>query len=124
MFALESMLAETVTTETQQIARGLRERDIALLHALVEQYQYRLVRYLIYFTGRRDQVDDLVQAGYAGTALLLLVRQRALWSAGERNRTTGTGRDRLRVRAWRTLPSAARAVLQSQRLRARMNPCP
>src|SRR5580692_3131496 len=65
MFALESIfetsLAETVTTETQQIARGLRERDIALLHALVEQYQYRLVRYLIYLTGRRDQVDDLVQ---------------------------------------------------------------
>lgn len=61
MFAFETILAETVSTETQQIARGLRERDIALLHALVEQYQYRLVRYLIYFTGRRDAVDDLVQ---------------------------------------------------------------
>ncbi len=57
----ETSLAEAVTTETQQIARGLRERDMALLHALVEQYQYRLVRYLIYFTGRRDAVDDLVQ---------------------------------------------------------------
>jgi RNA polymerase sigma-70 factor (ECF subfamily) len=65
MFALESIfetiLAETVSTETQQIARGLRQRDIALLHALVEQYQYRLVRYLIYLLGRRDPVDDLVQ---------------------------------------------------------------
>jgi RNA polymerase sigma-70 factor (ECF subfamily) len=29
--------------------------------SLAEQYQYRLVRYLIYLTGRRDQVDDLVQ---------------------------------------------------------------
>jgi RNA polymerase sigma-70 factor, ECF subfamily len=50
-----------VSSDSQQIARGLRERDIALLHALVEQYQYRLVRYLIYLLGRRDEVDDLVQ---------------------------------------------------------------
>src|ERR1035438_7109773 len=61
MFAFETILAETVSTETQQIARGLRQRDLALLHALVEQYQYRLVRYLIYLLGRRDPVDDLVQ---------------------------------------------------------------
>ena len=32
-----------------------------MLQGLVEQYQYRLVRYLIYFLGRRDLVDDLVQ---------------------------------------------------------------
>ena len=32
-----------------------------LLHQLVEEYQYRLVRYLIYLTGRRDYVDDIVQ---------------------------------------------------------------
>src|SRR5580693_1272690 len=50
-----------VSSDSQQIARGLRERDIALLHTLVEQYQYRLVRYLIYLLGRRDEVDDLVQ---------------------------------------------------------------
>src|ERR1035437_4083302 len=61
MFAFETILAETMSTETQQIARGLRQRDLALLHALVEQYQYRLVRYLIYLLGRRDPVDDLVQ---------------------------------------------------------------
>jgi RNA polymerase sigma-70 factor (ECF subfamily) len=52
---------ETVIIETQQIARGLYRRDVAVLHALVEQYQYRLVRYLIYLTGRLDSVDDLVQ---------------------------------------------------------------
>jgi RNA polymerase sigma-70 factor (ECF subfamily) len=50
-----------VSSDSQQIARGLRERDIALLHALVGQYQYRLVRYLIYLLGKRDEVDDLVQ---------------------------------------------------------------
>ena len=60
-----SVEAMTITgsgdTETQRIARGLRLRDVALIHQLVEQYQNRLVRYLIYFTGRRDHVEDLVQ---------------------------------------------------------------
>jgi RNA polymerase sigma-70 factor (ECF subfamily) len=54
-------LAETLDTDTQQIARGLRHRDLALLNSLVLQYQYRLVRYLIYLLGSRDLVDDLVQ---------------------------------------------------------------
>jgi RNA polymerase sigma-70 factor (ECF subfamily) len=35
--------------------------DVVVLETLVEQYQYRLVRYLIYLLGRRDGVDDLVQ---------------------------------------------------------------
>jgi len=48
-------------SDTQQIALGLRQRDVAVLEALVEQYHYRLVRYLIYLLGRRDGVDDLVQ---------------------------------------------------------------
>jgi RNA polymerase sigma-70 factor (ECF subfamily) len=54
-------LAAGVSSDTQRIARGLRQRDVTLLHALVEQYQYRLVRYLIYLMGRHDEVDDLVQ---------------------------------------------------------------
>lgn len=54
-------MAEAFETETQQIARGLRRRDMALLQRLVAQYQFRLVRYLIYLLGRRDAVDDLVQ---------------------------------------------------------------
>ncbi|HVT57199.1 MAG TPA: sigma-70 family RNA polymerase sigma factor [Thermoanaerobaculia bacterium] len=48
-------------TESERIARGLRERDIELLGGLVEQYQVRLVRYLIHLLGRREQVEDLVQ---------------------------------------------------------------
>jgi RNA polymerase sigma-70 factor (ECF subfamily) len=48
-------------SDTQQIALGLRQGDVVILEALVEQYQYRLVRYLIYLLGRRDGVDDLVQ---------------------------------------------------------------
>jgi len=54
-------LPGTGYTDTQEIARGLRHRDVALLNALVAQYQYRLVRYLIYILGSRDAVDDLVQ---------------------------------------------------------------
>jgi RNA polymerase sigma-70 factor (ECF subfamily) len=61
MFEYDGTMAVAVNTETQRIARGLRQRDIALLHDLVEQYQFRLVRYLIYLLGRRDSVDDLVQ---------------------------------------------------------------
>jgi RNA polymerase sigma-70 factor, ECF subfamily len=61
MLECDETLAEALTTDTQRIARGLRQRDVALLHALVEQYQFRLVRYLIYLLGRRDSVDDLVQ---------------------------------------------------------------
>ena len=60
--SVEAMtITGSVDTETQRIARGLRLRDVALIHQLVEQYQYRLVRYLIYLTGRRDHVEDLVQ---------------------------------------------------------------
>ena len=61
MAEYDMTLAGGVSSDTQRIARGLRRRDITLLHALVEQYQYRLVRYLIYLMGRRDDVDDLVQ---------------------------------------------------------------
>jgi RNA polymerase sigma-70 factor (ECF subfamily) len=61
MFAYGMTLAGTVDAEMQRLADGLRKRDLALLQGLVEQYQYRLVRYLIYFLGRPDLVDDLVQ---------------------------------------------------------------
>jgi RNA polymerase sigma-70 factor, ECF subfamily len=54
-------IAISGNSETQRIARGLRVKDAALIHQLVEQYQYRVVRYLIYLTGRRDHVEDLVQ---------------------------------------------------------------
>ena len=48
-------------TETGNIARGLRERDRELLADLVERYQHRLVRYLLYLTGRREHAEDLAQ---------------------------------------------------------------
>jgi RNA polymerase sigma-70 factor, ECF subfamily len=48
-------------SDTERIALGLRQRDVVVLETLVEQYQYRLVRYLVSVLGRRDGVDDLVQ---------------------------------------------------------------
>ena len=61
MFEYGTTLAGSVNSETQHIALGLRQRNIAFLQELVGRYQYRLVRYLIYLLGRRDEVDDLVQ---------------------------------------------------------------
>ena len=50
-----------MNSDTQHIALGLRQRNVAFLQELVGRYQHRLVRYLIYLLGRRDEVDDLVQ---------------------------------------------------------------
>jgi RNA polymerase sigma-70 factor (ECF subfamily) len=61
MLEYDGTMAVAGNTDTQRIARGLRQRDVALLHDLVVEYQFRLVRYLIYLLGRRDSVDDLVQ---------------------------------------------------------------
>jgi RNA polymerase sigma-70 factor (ECF subfamily) len=54
-------LMTTAETETAKIARGLRERDIELLTELVDRYQHRLVRYVLYLTGRRESAEDLAQ---------------------------------------------------------------
>jgi RNA polymerase sigma-70 factor (ECF subfamily) len=61
MFDYELTSGASMESDTQQIALGLRQGDVVVLEALVEQYQYRLVRYLIYLLGRREGVDDLVQ---------------------------------------------------------------
>ena len=61
MFDYELTSGAPMESDTKQIALGLRQRDVVVLEALVEQYQYRLVRYLIYLLGRRGGVDDLVQ---------------------------------------------------------------
>ena len=54
-------LNTTAETETAKIARGLRDGDMELLADLVERSQRRLVRYLLYLTGRRDYAEDLAQ---------------------------------------------------------------
>ena len=61
MFDYELTSRASMESETQRIALGLRQGDVVVLEALVEQYQYRLVRYLVSLLGRRDGVDDFVQ---------------------------------------------------------------
>jgi len=48
-------------SETSAIARGLRRRDPELLDRLIEQYQHRLLRYLLFLTGNRETAEDLFQ---------------------------------------------------------------
>ncbi len=56
-FYFESAMAR----ESTEIARGLRRRDPDLLDRLIEQYQHRLLRYLVSLTGRRELAEDLFQ---------------------------------------------------------------
>jgi len=48
-------------SEASAIARGLRRRDPDLFDRLIEQYQHRLLRYLIYLVGNRHLAEDLFQ---------------------------------------------------------------
>ena len=48
-------------SEASAIARGLRRHDPDLLDCLIEQYQHRLLRYLVYLAGNRELAEDLFQ---------------------------------------------------------------
>lgn len=48
-------------SENQAIARGLKNQDAELLDHLIELYQHRLLRYLLFLTGKRDVAEDLFQ---------------------------------------------------------------
>ena len=50
-----------MTDERQTLAAGLRRRDPALLDRLIEQYQQRLYRYLLFLTGEPALAEDLFQ---------------------------------------------------------------
>ncbi len=69
MFEYELTSGASMESDARQIAIGLRQRQVLLLEALVERYQYRLVRYLIMLSGRSDGVDDLVQEVLVQTVL-------------------------------------------------------
>lgn len=61
MIATTFSLLVTMETEEAQIAQGLRRRDPELLDTLIEQYQHRLLRYLLHLTGNRVLAEDLFQ---------------------------------------------------------------
>jgi RNA polymerase sigma-70 factor (ECF subfamily) len=54
-------LTEQAQQANAAIAAGLRRRDPDLLEELIELYQHRLFRYLLFLTGNRDLSQDLFQ---------------------------------------------------------------
>jgi RNA polymerase sigma-70 factor (ECF subfamily) len=61
MNATAHYLMSAMESEPSAIARGLRRRDPDLLDRLIEQYQHRLLRYLVYLAGNRELAEDLFQ---------------------------------------------------------------
>jgi RNA polymerase sigma-70 factor (ECF subfamily) len=61
--SLESGLrfSSLMTDDAKSIARGLKQRDPELLDLLIEQYQFRLFRYLLHLTGSRERAEDFFQ---------------------------------------------------------------
>ena len=60
-FAPAVSFSTLMRDEMKNIARGLQKRDPDLLDRLIEQYQYRLFRYLLYITGDKARAEDFFQ---------------------------------------------------------------
>ncbi len=58
---VEAGRLEDVQRENLAIARGLKRNDPELLDQLIEAYQHRLLRYLLFLTGKREVAEDLFQ---------------------------------------------------------------
>ena len=52
---------EETQRENLAIARGLKRNDPELMDRLIELYQHRLLRYLLFLTGKREVAEDLFQ---------------------------------------------------------------
>lgn len=61
MNAAACYFVQAMAEENSEIARGLRRRDPDLLDRLIEQYQHRLLRYLLHLTGNPALAEDLFQ---------------------------------------------------------------
>jgi RNA polymerase sigma-70 factor (ECF subfamily) len=59
--AASLLFSTLMTDDTKSLAHGLRRRDPELLDRLIEQYQYRLFRYLLYITANRERAEDFFQ---------------------------------------------------------------
>ena len=59
--ALSAEAARAVELENAAIARGLKRQDPELLDSLIDTYQHRLMRYLMFLTGKREVAEDLFQ---------------------------------------------------------------
>ena len=59
--SLKATLADQVQSENEAIAHGLKKQNPELLDHLIDLYQHRLLRYLLFLTGRREVAEDLFQ---------------------------------------------------------------
>ena len=50
-----------MSDDCKELARGLKRRDPDLLDRLIEQYQFRLFRYLLHLTANRERAEDFFQ---------------------------------------------------------------
>jgi len=58
---ISAAVAEQNERENVAIARGLKQQDPEVLDQLIELYQHRLLRYLLFLTGKREVAEDLFQ---------------------------------------------------------------
>ena len=58
---IEAGRLEEIQRENLAIAKGLKRNDPELLDQLIETYQHRLLRYLLFLTGKREVAEDLFQ---------------------------------------------------------------
>jgi RNA polymerase sigma-70 factor, ECF subfamily len=58
---LTAEAARQIERENAAIARGLKRQDPELLDHLIETYQHRLMRYLMFLTNKREVAEDLFQ---------------------------------------------------------------
>jgi RNA polymerase sigma-70 factor, ECF subfamily len=59
--SLTSTLGAQISSENAAIAQGLKKQSPELLDSLIELYQHRLLRYLLFLTGKREVAEDLFQ---------------------------------------------------------------
>lgn len=58
---LTAEAVQAIESENAAIARGLKRQDPELLDTLIDTYQHRLMRYLMFLTGKREVAEDLFQ---------------------------------------------------------------
>jgi RNA polymerase sigma-70 factor (ECF subfamily) len=58
---ISATVAAQSQSENAAIAHGLKKRNPELLDELIELYQHRLLRYLLFLTGKREVAEDLFQ---------------------------------------------------------------
>jgi len=59
--SLVTALVDEAQSENAAIAHGLKRQNPELLDHLIDLYQHRLLRYLLFLTGKREVAEDLFQ---------------------------------------------------------------